>query len=514
MIEFFEFLSLNQAKLWEQVLEHIGLTFASLLLAVLLAVPLGIWIEGKSKVAGGVLGFTGILQTIPSIALLGFLIPVMGIGVKPAIFALFLYALLPILRNTYTGLKGVDPNVIEAAIGMGMTPRQVLFKVKLPLAMPVLFAGIRTATVINVGVATLAAYIGAGGLGEFIFGGISLNNSLMILAGAIPAALLAVIFDQLLARIQKGRKRNASPKFALWLLMVPLLTAFSLLPKLEGLTSAGFDPEFIGRADGYAHLQDVYGVELETVALSSALMYKAVQQGEVDVICGYSTDGRIEAYDLVSLEDDRHAFPPYYCAPIIRQATLKKHPELLIALEKLSGRLNDARMTRLNYEVDFNKESPEAVAERFLKEEDLWQADRKNGGEVITIGGKTFTEQHILIHLFAQLINGYTDLDVEIKADLGGTQVCFEALKVGGIDLYPEYTGTGFVVILSPDEQKVEELIVDADGVYNYVKQAFAEQYQIQWLPPLGFNNTYAVMTRRSLAAEKGWKKVSDLSTP
>src|SRR5690606_14204600 len=134
----------------------------------------------------------GILQTIPSIALLGFMIPLLGIGAKPAIVALFLYALLPIIRNTYSGILGVNPAVKEAATAMGMTRRQVLWKVELPLAFPVILAGIRTATVITVGVATLAAYIGAGGLGEFIFGGIALNNSAMILAGAIPAALLAL----------------------------------------------------------------------------------------------------------------------------------------------------------------------------------------------------------------------------------------------------------------------------------------------------------------------------------
>src|SRR5690606_11954937 len=133
-------------------------------------------ISRKKQLASIVLGFTGILQTIPSIALLGFMIPLLGIGVKPAIFALFLYALLPIVRNTFTGISGTDPAVREAAVGMGMSDLQLLLRIDLPLALPVIFAGIRTATVINVGVATLAAYIAAGGLGEFIFGGIALNN--------------------------------------------------------------------------------------------------------------------------------------------------------------------------------------------------------------------------------------------------------------------------------------------------------------------------------------------------
>ena len=149
------------------------------------------------------LGIAGVLQTIPSIALLGFMIPLLGIGPLPAITALFLYALLPVIRNTYTGINGVDPGVREAAVAMGMTAAQRLFRVDLVLAFPVIMAGIRTATVINVGVGTLAAYIAAGGLGEFIFGGIALNNTNMILAGAIPAALLAIGLDFLLSRLQR-----------------------------------------------------------------------------------------------------------------------------------------------------------------------------------------------------------------------------------------------------------------------------------------------------------------------
>ena len=168
----FDFMRQESGKLLTQTLEHVGLTFISLLIAVLIGVPTGILIRKNERLASVVLGFTGVLQTIPSIALLGFLIPLAGIGAKPAIIALLLYALLPIVRNTYTGIVGVNPALVEAATAMGMTPVQVLRRVQLPLALPVIFAGIRTATVINVGVATLAAYIAAGGLGEDLFGGL------------------------------------------------------------------------------------------------------------------------------------------------------------------------------------------------------------------------------------------------------------------------------------------------------------------------------------------------------
>ena len=162
---------------WREVLEatsvHIQLVFFSMLLAVIIAVTLGIVITRFPSLVTGVLGSAGIMQTIPSLAVLGFMIPIFGIGVKTAIAALFLYSLLPIMRNTYTGIKDVDSATIEAARGVGMTNMQILFKVELPLAIPVIMAGIRTAAVINVGNATLAAFIGAGGLGDFIFLGIT-----------------------------------------------------------------------------------------------------------------------------------------------------------------------------------------------------------------------------------------------------------------------------------------------------------------------------------------------------
>ncbi len=179
----------QSAKLWKRIGEHLQLTAVAVVLAVLLGVPLGLLISRVPKLAKGVLATTGLLQTIPSLALLGFMIPLFGIGFWPALVALFLYALLPIVRNTYTGLAQVAPALVEAARGMGMSTNQVLC--------------IRTATVINIGTATLAAFIGAGGLGEFIFTGITLNDNQLILQGAVPAALLALLADALLGWVEK-----------------------------------------------------------------------------------------------------------------------------------------------------------------------------------------------------------------------------------------------------------------------------------------------------------------------
>jgi osmoprotectant transport system permease protein len=183
---------------------HLLLTFSALLAAILFAVPLGIWLYWKPGVSNGILYFTGLLQTIPSIALLAIMIPVFGIGTWPAIVALFLYALLPILRNTLAGLRSVDPLVKKVADGIGMTRFQKLKWVELPLAMPMLLTGIRTAAVINVGTATLAAFIGAGGLGEFIVTGLALNNTSLILRGAIPAAVLAILIEIAFTLLEKA----------------------------------------------------------------------------------------------------------------------------------------------------------------------------------------------------------------------------------------------------------------------------------------------------------------------
>ncbi len=511
MQAFLAFIMENLDRLLEQTIEHTGLTFLAVFLAVLLAVPAGIAASRFPRLASPMLGLAGVLQTIPSIALLGFLLPLLGIGVKPAIVALFLYALLPILRNTFEGIKGVDPAVTEAAAGMGMTNWQQLLRVELPLAMPVIFAGIRTATVINVGVATLAAYIGAGGLGEFIFGGIALNNSSMILAGAIPAALLAILFDQLLALLQKLKRRQLRRSLG-WLgIILPVLTLLTMLPRwTDDRWDAGFDPEFMGREDGYDHLMEIYGLDFNTAIMNASLMYEALREGAVDVIGGYSTDGRIKAFDLQVLTDDRRAFPPYQCAPLVGPRIVDT-PELLAAVDMLANRIDDAAMTALNYQVDYRQRSPAEVAREFLEKEGLWRPNRQEGGATITIGSKIFTEQYILAELYGQLIDGYTDYDVELVKGLGGTKICFDALRLGDIDLYPEYTGTGLLVILQTDPDTADRVASDIDDTYQYVRSAFQQAYGLTWLQPLGFNNTYALMVTSSLAREEGLERVSDL---
>lgn len=200
------------ANNWEDLLsalgEHLSLSLLAILISCLISIPVGIYITRHERLAKIILMIVSVIQTIPSLALLGFLIPLVGIGTVPATIALTLYALLPIMRNTYTGIKEVDSALIESARGMGMTEMQILWMIELPLARHVIMAGIRTATVLTIGVATLATFIGAGGLGDIIMRGISMIDPPTILLGAIPAALLAIVFDFTL----HGLDRLLTPK--------------------------------------------------------------------------------------------------------------------------------------------------------------------------------------------------------------------------------------------------------------------------------------------------------------
>jgi osmoprotectant transport system permease protein len=196
----------HRQEIFTATLDHMTLVLIAMLFAIAIGVPLGMFIVQRPTLRNIALGIASVFQTIPSLALFGFLIPIPfigGIGKRTAVVALVLYALLPILRNTYVGLSGIDPAVLESAEAMGMTNSQILWRVRLPLALSVILAGIRTATVITIGVATIAAAIGAGGLGSFIFRGVALVNDSLLLAGAIPAALLALLSDFLLARIER-----------------------------------------------------------------------------------------------------------------------------------------------------------------------------------------------------------------------------------------------------------------------------------------------------------------------
>ncbi|WP_108024184.1 ABC transporter permease/substrate-binding protein [Melghirimyces profundicolus] len=289
MNQWIELVEKHSDVLLQTAWEHLQLSLLSLLIAVLIALPLGIYLTRKQKTAEYVIGVTAVLQTIPSLALLGFMIPLIGIGKVPAVIALTAYALLPILRNTYTGIKEVDPALTEAATGMGMSSGRRLVKVELPLAMPVIMAGIRTAMVLIVGTATLAALIGAGGLGDLILTGIQRADNGYILLGAIPAALLAIFFDGVL-RLTEKRSRGASFRPILVVVLVAALVV--LVPLATDGTGEdvviggklGAEPEIL--VNMYKILieeETELNVKLEPGLGGTDFLFKALQKGDIDI---------------------------------------------------------------------------------------------------------------------------------------------------------------------------------------------------------------------------------------
>ena len=514
-------------ELWVRTGEHLMLTGSSISLAMLFGFPLGILAFRISWLKNPVMGAIGVFQTIPSLAMLAFLLTLLQkIGALPAIIALTLYALLPIVRNTLAGLEGVPENIMEAARGIGMTEFQQFKLVRIPLAAPVMVAGIRTAAVVCVGVATLSAFIGAGGLGQFINRGLALSDTRLILLGAIPAALLALAVDFSIGAfvwaLEPERKmgRNGSTKalmrsaaFFMPLILIlagilsfftqpflerpeqgaaavhtktirigtknyteqiilgeimahlietktdlvvdrrfnlggtmichgalvsgeidlyaeytgtaltailkePLLSApgaafeyvakayleryglkwiepfgfnntyaitvrgvdakkhgwkrISDLKTAASNLSAGFTSEFAERPDGYPGLSKAYGLVFgKALDVDPSLMYPAIYNGEVDVICAFSTDGRIAAYNLKPLADNRKFFPPYYAAPVVNQELLQNYPELDSVLSLVAGLINNDDMQRMNFKVDGEGQGPADVAKTFLRSKNL-----------------------------------------------------------------------------------------------------------------------------------------------
>ena len=517
MKDFLTFLSSHSNEIWTQTTEHLYITLIAMGIGSAIGVLTGILLTRRERLASTILGLVGIIQTIPSLALLGFLLPIFGIGVVPAVIALFMYALLPIVRNTYTGIKEIDPAIKEAAKGMGMTNLQLLRYVEIPIAFPVILAGIRTATVINVGVATLCALIAAGGLGEFIFRGVTLNNSNMILAGAIPASALAITLDTYLGLVVKYARKK---KLLYVLLAIPLIVlTISLLPSGQSSKAlpikAGFNSEFIYREDGYEGLKAAYNLPLEIKEMDLGLLYAALENKEVDIIEGFTTDGKMMAYDFVRIEDDKNYFPPYYAAPLVNNQILTEHPSISTALNKLDGVISDELMSEINFEVDENqkslKEAAALLIERTLGIKTNPEAGLKVNGEIV-IGSKAFTESYVLAHVFAQLIEYETGLTTTLKLGFGGTKLLFDALRTNEVQIYPEYTGTGLLVILDAPHSKVKEIIRDENAVYDYVNLQFKENYGISWLSPLGFNNTYAMLMRKEDAERLELQTLSDLA--
>lgn len=359
------------------------LTAFAVVLSIAIGVPLGILISRYGRLQKPVMGFANVVQAIPSMAIMGFLIPLLGIGRTPAIFMVTLYSLLPIIKNTATGLDNINKDTLEAAKGIGMTEMQVLFRVQFPLALPVIMAGVRISAVTAVGLMTLASMIGAGGLGYLIYSGVQMVNSNMILAGAIPACLLALAMDFIFGRVEKA------------------VTPISLRADLNLPTS---------RKD-----------------------LSRLKKGNRRIL------GAVAAVTAALL--------------------------MVVGLSNISP-----------------------------------------AGHTVTVVSKNYTEQLLMGNMVADLIEDKTDLSVQRKLNMGGTQVCLNALTSGEADIQVEYTGSMYASVLA------QPLSGDADYIYDTVKTGYRDQFDLKVLDDWGFNNTYALAVRPETAEKYKIKSISDLA--
>lgn len=491
------------------LLEHIEISLLAIVIAILFGGLTGIVISEFQRFAKPTLGVINFLYTIPSISMLGFLIPFSGVGNATAVIALTIYALLPMVRNTHTGMSNVDPAILEAAKGMGSTWLQTLFKIKLPLAMPVIMSGIRSMVTMTIALAGIASFIGAGGLGVAIYRGITTNNAAMTMAGSLLIAVLALIVDFLLGIVERRmKKRSAKAKktnrimsvIALIVCIALICTAlfpskkgdtihiatkpmteqyilgemldilieqdtdlnveitqgvgggtsniqpamengeFDLYPEYTGTgwnmvlkkdslytedlfselqkeyedkysmrwtcmygfnntyglvvrkeiaeqygletysdlaavadqLTFGAEYDFFEREDGYDALCDAYGLHFgKTMDLDIGLKYQALNEGKIDVMVIFTTDGQLSASDAVVLKDDKQFFPSYLCGNVIRDEVLNSHPELNQVFDKLTGVISDSEMAQMNYEVESEGKEPHGVAEEFLQAKGL-----------------------------------------------------------------------------------------------------------------------------------------------
>ncbi len=302
----FNFMWTNRSEVFALTLEHLVIVGVSILIAAAIGLPLGVFMTRKPGLSRPILTFANVVQTIPSLALFGFLIPIPfigGIGVRTAIVALVLYSLLPIIRNTFIGISGVDPAIREAGRGMGMTGGQLLWKVEIPLAMGVIFAGVRVATVIGVGVATIAAAVGAGGLGMFIFRGVSMVDSRLILAGAIPAAALALIADFGLGAIEKRFSK-------LLCLLLVVVTVCSCSPERIVVGSKNFTEQVILGEMLAQQIERKTGLQVDRrLNLGGTLVcHQALTAGQIDTYVEYTGTGLTAILKEPTSSDSTHVY--------------------------------------------------------------------------------------------------------------------------------------------------------------------------------------------------------------
>ncbi len=481
------------------------LSMEALLLSCLIAIPLGMLLAHSKRAGEVIFQITSIIQTIPSLALLGLLIPFVGIGTTPALIALTAYGIMPIYQNTYSALRNIDPNLEEAADAFGLSRWKKLSRLEFPIALPIILSGVSISLVMIIGTATLAAMIGAGGLGTYIMIGIQQNNNTYILIGAGLSAVLTLAMSGLLKFMASSKKHFRVTAVVLAIFAIGLgvsqapkhftpkqeeiviagklgsepdilinmykdlierdnphvkvtlknnfggtsflfnalktgkidiypeftgtvlqglakkkvatphdpaktyqlakklmaeedqltylpamnyqngydlavtkafakkhnIKSLSDLAKVDASLTAAFDPDFANQQDGYLGLKKEYGLNFKVKTMEPALRYKAIANGKVAVVDGYTTDPQIKQYDLVALKDDKSFFPPYQGAPLLKNSFAQKHPGVVKSLNKLAGKITEAEMQEMNYKVTVKHESASKVARQYLKQHGL-----------------------------------------------------------------------------------------------------------------------------------------------
>ena len=308
MIKFIDYIIMQKSQIAGLLLQHIQLTLVAICFAIVIGIPLGILVSKNETTRKYVIGIINVFQSIPSMALLGLLVPVLGIGSKPAIIMVVLYSLLPIVKNTTTGILGIDKNILESAKGIGLTSQQILYKIQLPLALPIIMAGIRISSVTAVGLMTLAAFIGAGGLGYLVFSGVQTVNNIMILAGAIPACILALSVDYLLSKVEQyvmnkysSNKShvNKSKKKHTVIKICTVVVAFVILFTSMGQGFSKDDTIIVGSKD-YTEgiilsnmcadlLEEYTDYNIERkMSMGTTILWNAITSGEVDICTDYT----------------------------------------------------------------------------------------------------------------------------------------------------------------------------------------------------------------------------------
>jgi osmoprotectant transport system permease protein len=515
----------HRNELIARTFEHIELVALALAAASAIGIPLAVVLRRTPALSTAFLGIASVVQTIPSLALLSLMLPLFGLGRNSAVAALFLYALLPVIHNTLVGLNNVAPSVVDTARGMGMSRMQLFWTVELPLALPTIFAGLRTAAVITVGVATLSALVGAGGLGAFIFRGIANNQPSVVLLGAIPAALLALALDALLAFSGKNLLRHTWRVVAISGVLLAGVLVFAWRSSPKETLLFGFPTGFVQRTDGYEAWRQHY--QLPAMRYSEFdinLVYNSLHTDEVDAAIGTAIDARVQILGLRTIEDDRQFFPHYDAAVLARQQLFQRIPALRPLLERLNGAITTATMSYLIRRVEQDHLTPEAVAREFLRGWAPtvgidWQENRAFAKRIdaesadLVIGTKTSTTHYVMGRILEQLVDGATGWNAQLKSGLGSTAICFESLQRGDIDLYPEYNGVLAVTIFHiGSEPAAMERLRDGPRLNGWLKTELARQYQFEWMAPLGFSSSYTLLVRGNDSRFEKIRRMSDLS--